>query len=47
MTYGSPFWAIEGDMITEVSNFKEEGLVTSEGWDWEKDILKMQGIEPG
>ena len=47
MTYGSPFWAIEGEMTTEVSNFKEEGLVTPEGWDWEKDILKMQGIEPG
>ena len=51
MTYDSPFWAIEGEVIPEVANFKEEGLVTPEGWEGEKEILKicwsMQGIEPG
>ena len=26
--YDSPFWAIEGEVIPEVANFKEEGLVT-------------------
>ena len=31
MTYDSPFWAIEGEAIPEVANFKEEGLVTPEG----------------
>ena len=31
MTYDSPFWAIEGDVIPEVASFKEEGLVTPEG----------------
>ena len=31
MTYDSPFWAIEGVVIPEVANFKEEGLVTPEG----------------
>ena len=36
MTYGSPFWAFEGEVITEVASFKEEGLVTQEGWEWEK-----------
>ena len=38
-------------MISKVANFKEEGLVTPEGWEGEKEILKicwsMQGIEPG
>ena len=24
----TPFWAIEGEVIPEVANFKEEGLVT-------------------
>ena len=51
MTYDSPFWAIEGEVIPEVATFKEEGLVTTEGWEGEKDILEicwsMQGIEPG
>ena len=27
-TYDSPFWAIEEEVIPEVTNFKEEGLVT-------------------
>ena len=26
----SPLWTFEGEMITEVDNFKEEGLVTPE-----------------
>ena len=30
MTYDSPFQAIEGEVILEVANFKEEGLVTPE-----------------
>ena len=30
MTYDSLFWAIEGEDIPEVANFKEEGLVTPE-----------------
>ena len=50
MTYDSPLWAIEGEVIPEVANFKEEGLVTPKGWEGEKEILKtcwfMQGIEP-
>ena len=50
MTYDSPFWTIEGEVILEVANFKEEGLVTLEGWEGEKENLKiywsMQGIEP-
>ena len=41
--------ALEGELIVEVLNFKEEGLVTSEGGG-EKGIfnisLSMQGIEP-
>ena len=45
MTYDSPFWAIEGEEIPEVANFKEEGLVTPEG-DFETWWF-MQGIEPG
>ena len=38
MTYDFPFWAIEGEVIPEVANFKEEGLVTPEGWEGEKII---------
>ena len=52
--YDSPFWAIEGELISDVAkcrffsegagkifkflkmNFKEEGLVTPEGWEGEK-----------
>ena len=48
MTYDSPFWAIEGQVIPEVANFEEEGLVIPEGSEGEKEILKncwfMQGI---
>ena len=40
MTYGSPFWAFEGEVITEVASFKEEGLVTQEGWEGEKGKMK-------
>ena len=51
MTYDSPFWAIEEEVIPEVANFKDEGLVTPEGWEGEKEILKicwfMQGLNPG
>ena len=39
MTYDSPFWAIEE--VPEVANFKEEGLVTQEGWEGEKGKLKI------
>ena len=42
MTYDSTFWAIEGEVILEVANFKEEGLVTPEGWEGEKEILKLR-----
>ena len=31
MTYDSPLWAFEEEVITDVSNFKEDGLVTPEG----------------
>ena len=30
MTYDSPIWAFEVEVITDISNFKEEGLVTLE-----------------
>ena len=46
----TPFWAIEGEVIPEVANFKEEGLVTPEGWEGEKKLKNCwftQGIEPG
>ena len=43
MTYDSPFSAIEGEVIPEVANFKEEGLVTAEGWEGEKVIFKFVG----
>ena len=50
MTYESLLWAIEGEVIPKVTNFKEEGLVTPEGSEGEKGILKicwsMEGIEP-
>ena len=31
MTYDFPLWAFEEEVITDVSNFKKEGLVTPEG----------------
>ena len=31
MTYDSPLWAFEEEVIIDVSNFKEEDLVTPEG----------------
>ena len=40
MTCDSPYWAFEGWVIPEVASFKEEGLVTKEGWDLEKGKLK-------
>ena len=49
MTYDSPLWAFEEEVITDVSNFKEEGLVMPEGGEGEKVTLKInlsaQGIE--
>ena len=43
-------YAFDGEVITEVANFKEESLVTTEGGEGQKGILKinlsMQGIEP-
>jgi hypothetical protein len=39
MTYDSPFWDIEGEVIPEVANFKEEGLVTQEDWKREKEFF--------
>ena len=41
MTYDSPFSAIEGEVIPEVANFKEEGLVTPE--EGERKIMKFVG----
>ena len=41
MTYDSRHSAFEGEVISEVGSFKEEGLVTPEGWDWEKGRLKI------
>ena len=41
MTYDYPLSAFEGEVIPEVASFKEEGLVTPEGWDWEKWKLKI------
>ena len=50
MIYDSPLWAFEEEVITDVSNFKEEGLVTPEGGEGEKVTLKIdlsiQEIEP-
>ena len=40
MTYDSPLSA-GGEVIPEVASFKEEGLVTPEEWDWEKEKLKI------
>ena len=42
MTYDSPFWAIEGQVIPEVANFKEEDLVTPEGWEGKK--IKFENL---
>ena len=51
MTYDSLFWTIEGEVIPEFANFKEEGLLTPEGQEGEKEILKscwfIQEINPG
>jgi hypothetical protein len=40
MTYDSPLWTSEGLVIPEVASFKEEGLVTPEGWEVEKGNMK-------
>ena len=32
MTYDSSLSAFEGEVIPEFASFKEEGLVTPEGW---------------
>ena len=39
MTYDSS--AFEEEVIIEVASAIVEGLVTSEGWDWEKGKLKI------
>ena len=41
MIHDSPFWAIEGEVIPDTANFKEEGLVTPE--EGEKKIMKFVG----
>jgi hypothetical protein len=41
MICNSLFSAFEGEVIPEVASFKKEGLVTPEGWDWEKGKLKI------
>ena len=50
MTYDSPLLAkSDGEVVTEAANLKEEGLVTPEGGEGEKGILKLdlplRGIE--
>ena len=49
MTYDSPLWASEGWVIAEVANFKEEGLVTPEEWEWEKKnfVGSCRELSPG
>ena len=51
MTYDSPLWASEGEVIPEVASFKEEGLVTPEGSEGEKQSWKFVGpwreLNPG
>ena len=39
MTYDSPLWAFEGEVINEVANFKEEVFLTLEGGEGEKGIM--------
>ena len=46
MTYDSSLWLSEGWVILEVARFKEEGLVTPEGWEGEKGWSNGR-IEPG
>ena len=42
MTYDSPLLAKnDKEVITEVANLKEEGLVTPEGGEGEKGILEI------
>ena len=41
MTYDSPFWAIEEEVIPEVANFKEEGLVTQKDEKEKKKFWKF------
>ena len=41
MTYDSPLYAFGWKVIPEVASFKEEGLVTPEGWEGEKEKLKV------
>ena len=47
MTYDSLFWAIEGEVIPEVANFKEECLVTPEGWEGEKSRVENLLVHRG
>ena len=39
MIYDSSCWALEGEVISEVANFKEEGLETPEGGEGEDQYL--------
>ena len=41
MNNDSPFWVIEGEVIPEIANFEEEGLVTPQEWGGEKENLKI------
>ena len=41
MIYDSSCWALEGEVISEVASFREEGLVIPEGWEGEKGKLKI------
>ena len=43
MTYDSPFWAIEGKVIPEIPNFKNEGLVTQKDEKEKKKFWKFVG----
>ena len=51
MTYDSPFWVANALMIPEFACFKEEGLVTQEVCEREKEKLKicwsMGELNPG
>ena len=35
----SPCWALEGEVISDVANFKEQGLETPEGGEGEDQYL--------
>jgi hypothetical protein len=39
MIYESTRWALEGEVISDVANFKEQGLETPEGGEGEDQYL--------